>query len=206
MRQPKEHRMYLKGWIEHRSTNPLHGCAPPTSTPADNGDWALQPPFLTALDQSARWWPRRRGSEVLKSTDTEARDAVSAAALRRAVEDDAPERGRCLRYRPSGRCFKYRPPPWHVPAVRCDVCGRDWERHRENQPVACGHGEQSFRSLCQRRPPLRGACRISSPGVRLRRCRLRKSDLAAVIIQVGSLAPASSALVSMENRIVGMAE
>ena len=92
---------------------------------------------------------RRRGSMALTRKGTEARDALSAAALRRAAEEDAPKGGRCLQCRPGGRYFKYRPPPGLVRSVRCDVCGRDrsvaGERHpcqglTESRQLAGGRG------------------------------------------------------------------
>jgi len=69
-----------------------------STTPGAAGEWRRR------LDA------RRRGSMALTRKGTEARDALSAAALRRAAEEDAPKGGRCLRCRPGGRYFKYRPP------------------------------------------------------------------------------------------------
>ena len=81
-----------------------------STTPGAAGEWRRR------LDA------RRRGSMALTRKGTEARDALSAAALRRAAEEDAPKGGRCLQCRPGGRYFKYRPPLGLVRSVRCDVC------------------------------------------------------------------------------------
>jgi len=93
---------------------------------------------------------------ALTRKGTEARDALSAAALRRAAEEDAPKGGRCLQCRPGGRYFKYRPPPGLVRSVRCDVCGRDrsvaGERHpcqglTESRQLAGGRGASVARKI-----------------------------------------------------------
>jgi len=126
----------------------------------------LRRPHHTPGEREQRWLDARsRGSEVLKRMETEARNALTAAALPPASRGGrtTPLRGWTVFGTPTGwTVFQIPSTPGHVPSVRCDVCGRDWERRRgrglprrSRWPVAMA--TRASAPFASDGPPLRGA-------------------------------------------------